>query len=917
MPTPILATKLYIPQPRPKLVHRARLLERLNGGLQRKFTLISAPAGFGKTTLVSEWVAGVARPTAWLAVDEGDNDPKRFLACLVAALQTLTLSSQTGQAVPIGKGLLALLQSAQPPPLETVLTTLLNELHTVVDPFILVLDDYHLIDTPAVDEALAFLLDHLPPPLHLVMTTRADPPFPLARLRARAQLTEVRAADLRFTLDEAIDFLNDVMGLDLAADDIAALEARTEGWIAGLQLAAVSMQGHLATGTGGQHDISTFIESFTGSHRFVMDYLVEEVLQQQPEPLQRFLLQSSILKRLCGPLCDALLADPSVEGQKTLEALDQANLFIVPLDNERRWYRYHHLFAELLRQRLQQRAASSTDDTLDVAIYHRRASQWYEENALPLEAFEHATAANDIGRAERLIEGEGMPLHFRGAIRPVLNWLQTLPTTVLDAHPSLWLAYASTLLATGQVARTEEVLQAADQLLQCQEEDTAPTEEVRDLIGRIAAIRATIAAGRQQSDLIIAHSEKALAYLHADNLAFRTSTNWKLGYVYHLNGDFAAAKQAYQAVVSRGERSGNTIFTIMSYTGLAIIYHIESQLTKAVTHYQRALDLFGEQPLPIASEAYIGLARIYYEWNDLDRARHHADTFLTLVRQDEKRAGLPLAELLLAHLALTEGDLTERASPFAQLTTIVQQAQSNYHLDALLARQVVTLRTQEQIADAIALAEPHDLPLTKARLYLSQGEISKAMDTLEAAQQTAISQKRTGKLISVMALQALAYQRSGQREQAIALLGETVALAAPSGLRRLFVDEGLPMARLLQALKPKVADHDATVAYIDGLLALFDLTEGQAVAAESNGEATDSSETAGDQPLIEPLIEPLSEREIEILDLIAAGHKNQEIADQLHISLNTVRYHTKNLFGKLGVNRRTQAVAKAQALQLI
>src|SRR6266487_2771823 len=409
MSTPILATKLYIPRSRP------------NAGLHRKLTLISAPAGFGKTTLVSEWVLGCERPTAWLSLDEGENDPARFLAYLVAALQTIEPN--------IGEGVLGVLQSPQPPPPEAILTALLNEITTLPDHFVLVLDDYHVLDAKPVDIALTYLVEHLPPQMHLVIATREDPQLPLARLRARGQLTELRAVDLRFTPSEVAAFLNQVMGLKLSAEDIAALERRTEGWIAGLQLAAISLQG--------QQDATSCITSFTGSHHFVLDYLVEEVLQQQSESLQNFLLRTSILDRLCGPLCDAVLMDPSASGQETLEYLERANLFIVPLDNERRWYRYHHLFADLLRQRLHQSTASSTGDEWDgVAEFHRRASQWYEDHSLTIEAFHHAVAANDVERAERLIEGKGMPLQFRGAMISVLNWLESLPTTILDARPS-------------------------------------------------------------------------------------------------------------------------------------------------------------------------------------------------------------------------------------------------------------------------------------------------------------------------------------------------------------------------------------------------------------------------------------------------------------------------------------------------
>src|SRR5215216_1241455 len=447
MSTPILATKLYVPPPRPKVVSRTRLIERLNEGLHRKLTLISAPAGFGKTTLVSEWVAGCERPTAWLSLDEGDNDPARFLAYLIAALQQI--------APNIGAEVMGLLQSPQPPPAASILTDLLNEITAIPDHFILVLDDYHVIDSKTIDQALSFLLEHQPPQVHLVIVTREDPDLPLARLRAQGQLTELRAAGLRFTASEAAEFLNTVMGLNLSAADIASLEDRTEGWIAGLQLAALSMQG--------SKDTANFIKSFTGSHHFVMDYLVEEVLQQQPESVQTFLLRTSILDRLCGSLCDAVLLDASgsASGQETLEYLERANLFLVPLDNERRWYRYHHLFADLLRQRLQQIAPSRDE----VSELHRRASQWYEDHGLEIEAFQHAASANDVNRAERLIEGQGVPLQFKGAAAPVLKWLDSLPRAALDANPSLWVTYATALFFSGRHMAVEQKLQAAEAAL--------------------------------------------------------------------------------------------------------------------------------------------------------------------------------------------------------------------------------------------------------------------------------------------------------------------------------------------------------------------------------------------------------------------------------------------------------------------
>ena len=471
MVIPILATKLHIPQSPRKVVLRPHLVGRLSEGLHRKLTLISAAAGFGKTTLVSAWVAGSDQRVAWLSLDEGDNDPSRFLIYLVASLRTIVPT--------IGEAALGALQTPQPPPPESVLTALVNELTAVPDKFVLVIDDYHVIDSKPVDDAVTFMLEHLPPQMRLIIVTREDPQLPLARLRGGGHLSELRVADLRFNHAEAAGFLNQAMGLNLSAENVAALETRTEGWIAGLQLAALSLQGH--------PDATTFIQSFTGSHHFVLDYLLEEVLQRQSDKIQTFLLRTSILDRLSGPLCDAVLPDLDAGGQRTLEYLERANLFLVPLDNERHWYRYHHLFADLLRQRLQQASASPEGN---IAELHRRASQWYEDHGLEIEAFHHAAAANDTERAERLIEGQGLPMQFRGADAPILRWLESLPTTVLNASPSLWVTYATALFFGGRHTAVEEKLHAAEAALQAAE----PEDRSRDLVGRIASIRATLAS---------------------------------------------------------------------------------------------------------------------------------------------------------------------------------------------------------------------------------------------------------------------------------------------------------------------------------------------------------------------------------------------------------------------------------------
>ncbi|MCB0120183.1 MAG: hypothetical protein KDD72_14215, partial [Anaerolineales bacterium] len=392
------------------------MIEQLNDGLHHRLTLVSAPVGFGKTTLVSGWVnrlrledSGNVQGIAWLSLDENDNEPVRFLTYFIHALKQVCAKN-----VDMGKSPLAMLHSPQPPSLENVLTSLINELVEVSGEIVFVLDDYHVIETPAIDDTLGFLLDHLPSNLHLVITSRADPSLPLPRLRARGQVVELRSADLRFTFEETVEFFHHISGLELSSTEIAALENRTEGWIAGLKLAALSMQG--------REDISRFIETFTGSHRYIVDYLVEEVLLRQTEVIQYFLLCTSILDRLCGPLCDAVLQNPSVSSQETLEYLEQTNLFLVPLDNERHWYRYHHLFADLLRHRLQRDVSHSAGKDVDLTALHIRASQWYEENDMAVEAFQHATLASDIERAERIMDGDGMPLQYRGAALPVMQW---------------------------------------------------------------------------------------------------------------------------------------------------------------------------------------------------------------------------------------------------------------------------------------------------------------------------------------------------------------------------------------------------------------------------------------------------------------------------------------------------------------
>jgi len=878
--TPVLATKLYIPPSRPKAVLRPRLLERLNEGLSsgHKLTIISASAGFGKTTLVSEWIASCGRPVGWLSLDEGDNDPARFIAYLVAGLQTIEVG--------IGDNLLSALQSPQPPSTESILTALLNEITAIQDNFILVLDDYHVIDSKLVDEALTFLLEHLPPQMHLVIATREDPHLPLSRLRVRGQLTELRAADLRFTPAEAAEFLNQIMGLNLSAENIAALETRTEGWIAGLQLAGLSMQGH--------QDTASFIRSFTGSHHFVLDYLIEEVLEQQSESIRVFLLRTSILDRLCGPLCDAVLGSPSASGKDTLEYLEHANLFIVPLDNERRWYRYHHLFAELLRQRLQQ--------SDNVAEYHIRASEWYENHDLMLEAFHHAAVANDVERAARLMESKEMPLHLPGTAAAILTWLESLPTTVLNAQPALWWKQAAMLMAMTQTIGVEEKLQATEAALATAVLPSAELDDTtRNLIGKIAVARAALAQTLYQTETSLIQARRALEYLHPNNLAYRSTATQVIGFAYYLQGDRAEAGRVYAEALSLAQAAGDIDNAVMATTRLGQIQEIGNQLYLAAETYQHALQMIGDYPPSNAAVVYLGLARICYERNDLNAAEQYGQQSLQLARQyDQVIDRLILSELFLARLKLARGDVIGAACILSQTEQTTRQKNFTVRLPEIAAAQVDVLLRQGDVSAATHLVQTYDLPIRHARVHLAQGDPSAALTVLGSYRQQVEAKGWQDQRLKVMILQTVALHAHGEKDRAVQVLTEALTLAEPEGFIRIFVDEGEPMAQLLL----EAASRGVMPDYVSKLLAAFE-TEKQ------------KSEDKSDISPTQSLIEPLSQRELKILQLIGQGLSNREIGERLFLALDTIKGHNRKIFEKLQVQSRTEAVARAHELGLI
>ena len=642
MVTPLLVTKLYIPLIRPELVPRPRLIKRLNAGLCRKLTLVSAPAGYGKTTLISEWLQQMDRPFTWISLDDGDNDPSRFLAYLAAALQRI--NSSWGQIVQ------ELLCSPQPPAPTAMVAALINKVTADGSPFVLILDDYQLISVPSIHNALAFLLDNMPPPMHLVILSRADPPLALARLRARGELTEIRADDLRFTMDEAAVFFNEVMDLDLTRQQIAALESRTEGWIAGLQLAGLSLQGL----PGG--DVASFIEAFAGSHRYVMDYLVEEVFSRQPPDVQRFLLQTSILDRLCGVLCDALVTDhrsPIPDSQSVLEYLERNDLFVVPLDNERRWYRYHHLFADLLHDRLRQVQPGREPEL------HRRASRWFEREGLISEAVTHALAAEDHDTVVRLIEEAGGDLLRRGEPITLLRWIERLPEELVRSQPRLCSIHAWALLLTGQVAAVEPRLRDVERGLADEARRAAWGEyRVRAVLSESVAIRAYAAYLAGDTARTVALAQEALEYLHEENLTARSVVAYLLGRAALLEGDTAGAQEAVSQAIKMGQAAGNTHLVVPATCFLADLQAAAGRLRWADETYRQALQLAAEgsgRLLPVAAEAYLGMGSLQYEWNDLETATRHLTESVELGKRWGNAGIIALSYAALAGVRQAQG----------------------------------------------------------------------------------------------------------------------------------------------------------------------------------------------------------------------------------------------------------------------
>lgn len=905
MATSILVTKLYIPSIRTKLVHRPDLVKRLNDGLNRKLTLISAPAGFGKTTLVSSWVDSLRRNTAdedqkenklaWLSLDERDNDQTRFLVYLISALRTIKEN--------FASGVLSTLQSPQPPPYETTLTSLINEVPNNLDRIVLVLDDYHLIEAPSVHDALIFLLENQPPNFHLVIATREDPSLKLARLRARGQLTELRAADLRFTSSEAAEFLNQVMGLDLATDDVVALEARTEGWIAGLQLAALSIQG--------SDDSASFIKSFTGSHRLVMDYLIEEVLNNQAEIVQDFLVRTSILDRLTGSLCDALTGQE--DGQATLEMLERANLFIVPMDDNRHWYRYHHLFAEILRQHLVKKHGS------EVSGLHANASGWYEAHEQGSDAVRHAVLASDYERAAQLVEQHTVDIFTQGNLHALLRWIKALPSEVTRSRPWLCIYHAWGLAFAGQLSEVEDMLAVAESIVQPEiQPDSCETEltvDTLEILGNIAAIRAFIAVMSGDFPRVLDLAQRAEKLMNPKSKWAGSVCQWAMGYSHYVQGDLKRAVEYFTKTIQYG-RSIENIWTIVTgMTDLASVYREQGRLHRCVSLCQEAMQLadeYGAQSFGYVGRLESRLADVLCEQNKLSDAIQYANSGVEKAHKWKNPNHYAYAYYVRGRvlhaqgdtqgslLALAEADRMRHSAPLLQIILLsIESFQVRLWLSS--GDLAIVKRWVEETQINNDSSENATRLITNARVLIAQEKPEKALEILKRVEKKNELENRLHSYIQVLILIALAQAAKNEVDIALEVLEKSFSLATQEGYVRMFVDEGIPMAQLLyEALNRGIKPE-----YVSQLLAAFSIDE---------SEQTEKAKTQSSD--IE-LFEPLSEREIEVLQLMAKGLTNQVIATRLYLSPHTIKVHTRNIYGKLNVHNRTEAVDRARTLGIL
>src|SRR5580658_3615401 len=901
----LLATKLHVPGPRLGFVARPRLARALGGGL----VLVCAPAGFGKTALVADWLRSCGRPVSWLSLDVGDNDPVRFWRHVVAALDR----ARPG----IGERV-APLPGPLPSSFEGLVTALINELAALSgeNEIVLVLDDYHLVDARQVHASVAFLLEHLPPGLHLVLASRSDPPLPLARLRARGQLAELRTDDLRFTAEEGAALLRESAGGALPGAAVAALVARTEGWAAGLQLAALSLRG--------RSDIAGFVAAFSGSHRYILDYLTGEVLDGQPEQVREFLLETSVLERLSGGLCDAVTGRD--DGQAMLEQVERAGLFLVPLDEVRGWWRYHRLFADLLRARVQQQRPGR------VAVLHRAAAAWYQERGLADDAVGHVLAAKDTAWAARLIEQHfDATLYLRSEGATAQRWLAALPDELVQTRPRLLLAQVLLAATLGRAEAMEPPLDAAERALAgaapAADEPFEPSAgQAASMLGNIPALiavhRSFLAQLRGDAEGTAAFASQALAELGGGERLLSAIAHGLLAAADWLRGRLADAEQAFVSSIA-GWQAGQPISWGVYQLGQ--VQRAQGRLDAAAETYQKTLDMAAESgppPAPPAGPAYVGLAEVAYQRNELDSALRQVTEGIALCRQFLYPAPLGTGLVTLAWIRQAQGDPGGALKAMAEAGRAALGPAVTDLLNPVPAQGARLLLAQGDVAAAARWVkerglDPDDEPvyprelehLVLARVLLAQDRPAQALKLLEKMLAAASGQGRTGSVIEISALRALALAASGDQDAAVEALARALTLGCPQGYVRVFADEGAPMAALLARLSAAQRDQRAAARGIHaGYLATLLRACGEADAAPPGSRA------AATPP---GMAEPLTARELEVLRLLAAGSSNQRIARELFVALDTVKKHVTHVLGKLGAANRTEAAARARQLGLI
>jgi LuxR family maltose regulon positive regulatory protein len=895
--TPLLTTKLFVPSLRPAAVARPHLVERLTVGVDRRLTLISAPAGFGKTSLAAEWAATAGLPLAWLSLEQADDRPERFWAYLAAALQRLPELRQAG----VGKGLQAALRQPQRSAIEGLLATLVNEIATLPRRCALLLDDLQCVRDSQIHQGLIFLLEHLPVTsagLHLIVSSRIDPPWPLARWRAQGKINELRAADLRFCPEETAKFLNESMDLDLRAEQVAALEQRVEGWAAGLQMAALAIQGRKKNPD--TTDISNFIRQFSGVNRYVLDYLVSEVLDGQPPEIQNFLLQTSIVERLSAPLCEAII-DPAIDNshfsihnpQQILEQLENANLFLIPLDDKRRWYRYHHLFAELLQNRL----ARTHPDLVE--RLHLLASDWFHQEGMLTEAVRHALAAGDYERAATLLEGNALVMMDDGELSLLLDWLGALPSELMLQQPWLNVASAWFYLYNGQIENTLPYIDNAAKIIE-------PTycDESRHILGHITTIRGYIASHQGETAQSIELARQAMDLLPESDVSTRAFAATLLGHKLRWSGDLDGAKLAYDQAIAICRNDIHSHTFMFAHGNLGELYIMLGKLMEAYTLYHEIQELAEIERLPALGYVYSHIAIVLCEWNRLDEALDYATRGEQLSKAWGQIDILVNVQIWLALVLQARGNYDDALGAIGRAYRLSGElpwlAQRSAAIEANILLTRGDLAGASAWADASGLSvddgfsiQTYSWQIVYARVLYAQGDLEAALLLVERLLAMVLRAGANGNAVEVLVLQALALQAGANAPAAQAALERALALAEPGGYVRTFIREGAPMANLLR----QAIARSSYSGYARKLLAALEEEHPEVRGAHTK-----------------PSIETLSERELEVLRLLDTSLSSRQIAEQLFISVNTARTHIRVIYEKLGVHKRYEAIERGKEI---